>query len=224
MGIQCVNATLGIGDPQTVYLPMSNSMQGLPGDVFGLTTGGLALRLDDEGGQVITSGGGIYGIAQDSYASNSAGGVTTPAGPSGVASNVPANLAIGSYGQRVPPAAPIAGVARGQVRAFGVGAGNYFIQRHKQGTRVNDSLCGKKCDLVYNDTTNEWEVDTTATSVNDIVIAPANFQMPGWYDNGPNFANHGLWDSASYATDTYGAWIVFTVVPAFNAEANGLRY
>ncbi len=206
------------GVPDVGWSPVANSQTCLSGDVVGLTTGGLISRLDDEGGQVITSGGGIWGILVNDFTSNSAGAIQNPAAPSGVAANVPANLALGSYSQRIRPNQPISGVFRGMAEYWSSNPQNIFIQRHKQGTRVNASLCGKKCDLVYNDTTNEWEVDTTATSVNDIVIAAAEFQVPTYRDNTT------YWDSATFATDTYGAWIAFSVVPAFYAEALGLRY
>lgn len=216
MGIRLVALLGNTGAPQVGWSPVGASLTCLPGDVLGLTTGGLLNRLDDEGGQVITSGGGIWGISINSFRSDASGNIINPAVPTGVNPNVPADLALSSYSRRVYANEPIAGDYNGLAEFWKPDFDNVFIQRHKQGTRVNSSLIGKKCDLVYNDTTNEWEVDTTATSVNDIVIS--EIQFPLYKDN------ITIWDSATFATDTYGAWIAFHVVPAFNAETLGLRY
>ncbi len=216
MSIRLALVDGSVGEPAIGWSPVDDSLVCKAGDVMGLTTGGLLFRTDDEGGQVITSGGGIWGILVNDFTSDSDGNIINSAAPSGVNPGVPAQLALSSYDRRVRPNAPIAGVYRGLAEYWTPDSRNVFIQRHKAGTRVNDSLCGKKCDLVYNDTTNEWEVDTTATSVNDIVIYKTQFPM---YND-----NVQLFDSATFATDTYGAWIAFQIQPSFNAEALGLRY
>lgn len=215
MGIRLV-ATVDGQRPDVVWSPVGASLTVLSGDVQGLTTGGLLNRLDDEGGQVITTGGGIWGISVNDYSSDASGNLTNPAVPTGVNPNVTAQLALSSYNRRVYANQPIAGDYNGLAELWTSKFSNIFIQRMKQGIRVNGSLVGKKCDLVYNDTTNEWEVDTSATSVNDIVIS--NVQFPLYKDN------KSLWDSATFATDTFGAWVAFQIVPAFYAESLGLRY
>jgi hypothetical protein len=216
MGIRYVASIGNSGAPVVGWSPVGNSLSCLPGDVHGLTTGGFLNRLDDEGGQVITAGGGIWGIGINTWTSDASGNLTNPAVPTGVNPNVPAQLALSSYNRRTYANEPIAGVYRGLAEYWKPDFNNVFIQRMKQGIRVNSSLVGKKCDLVYNDTTNEWEPDTSATSVNDIVIS--EIQFPLYKDN------ISLWDSATFATDTYGAWVAFQIVRAFDAEANGLRY
>lgn len=217
--IGLVHATDSVGAPDVGWSPVGNSITSQGGDVYGLTTAGLVGRLNATGGgTIISSGGGILGIAANAFTSDSAGNIIAPSAPSGVSPGVPARLAMPSYSLRVPPAAPIAGVQRGQTQYYLASNANFFIQRHKAGTRVNDSLCGKLCDLVWNATTLEWEPDTTATSINDIVIAPADKQMPWYLDN------KTLWDSSTFATDALDAWIVFQIVPAFQSAAAGLRY
>lgn len=204
--------------PRSAWLPTGVSIIWKAGDVVGETTGGLAGLLNNHaGGTIIAAANGIAGIASDDNTSDSNGRWQSRALPTGVDPSVPAHLAIDSYGMRVTPAAPIAGVRKSQMKLWTV-TGNYFIQRHKQGTRVNDSLCGKLCDLTWNDTTLEWEVDTTSTSVNSIVVASADLQMVNYKDNTT------LWDSATFASDTYGAWVVFSIVPTQDALTRGLRY
>jgi hypothetical protein len=217
--IGLVNSISNLGAPDVGYSPVGVSITSKQGDVLGLTTGGLIGRLNATGGgTIIAVGGGIWGIGANDFTSDASGNITAQAAPTGVAGNVPARLALGSYGQRVAPASPISGVAYGQAQYYLPSSNNYFIQRHKKGTRVNDSLCGKKCDLTWNATTLEWEVDTTSTSLNEIVVALASFQLPWYLDN------KTLWDDTTFATDASGAWVVFQVVPAYNAEALGLRY
>lgn len=213
MGIRLVSVDGSLGDPDVGWSPVANSQTVLAGDVLGLTTGGLAERL---GSAAITSGGGIWGFSVNDFTSDGSGNLINPSAPSGVAPGVPAQLALASYDRRVATAPPIAGVQRGQAEYWTGNFRNIFIQRHKAGTRCNMSLVGKKCDLTWNSSTNEWEVDTTATSLNCIIIS--QFQFPLYKDN------KTLWDSATYATDTYAAWVAFQVTPAFYAQALGLRY
>lgn len=221
VAIEIINAQVGVGSPDTAWLPIGNSVTALAGDVIGETTAGLAGRLNSHGGgTAITAGGGVFGILQSAATSDANGRITTPATPTGVDPSVPAILAMPSYNNRVPPASPIAGVRRSQVLCYLASNGNYFIQRHKVGTRVNISLCGKLCDLTWNDTTGEWEVDTTSTSVNEIVVAPASLQLPYFRDN----FTRNYWDSATYASDTLAGWLVFQFAPGFDASKYGLRY
>lgn len=217
MAIDCINVLAGVGAPDVGWIPIGNSVTMLAGDVVGETTGGLAGKLTGSG-TAITAAGGIFGFAANGITSDSSGRVTTPSAPSGVDPGVPAILPLPSYSARVPPAAPIAGTRRSQVQCWLASGSNYFIQRHKAGTRVNDSLCGLKCDLTWNSTTSEWEVDSTVTTIGEIVIAPAGLQLVLWKDN------RTLWDSSTYATDTYNAWVVFQVLPTLNASKYGLRY
>ena len=220
--IQCINELIGMAAPVVSWNPFANSQAIITGDVEGLTTAGLLERL---GSGAISSGGGIWGFAANSDTTDGSGNIISPSIPSTINPGVPAVFAIPSYGRRVTPAAPIAGVQRGQGQSYLANNQNFFIQRHKAGTRVNDSLIGKLCNLTWNasaGTNGEWEVDTTSSSVSDIVIAP--WQLPGYQDNGPSVLSHGLWDSATYATDSLGAWVVFQVAPAFQASNLGLRY
>ena len=220
--ITCVNGLIGMGAPVVSWNPFANSQAILAGDVEGLTTGGLLERL---GSGAITTGGGIWGIAANADTTDGSGNIVSPSLPSGISPGVPPVFAIPSYGRRVVPAAPIAGVQRGQGQSYLACPQNFFIQRHKKGTRVNDSLIGKICNLTWNGSAGangEWEVDSTATNVGDIVIAP--WQLPYWYDNGPSALGKGLWDSATFATDNLGAWVVFQVSPSFQASNLGLRY
>lgn len=219
MGIRLANVVGNLGAPDVAYSPIGNSVTLKAGDLLGLTTAGLVGRLNNHSsGTVVSSAGGVWGISVDDVTSDGSGNIITPSAPTGVDPGVPAVLAIPSYGRRVTPAFPIAGVRRGQVRLYKATNRNFFIQRHKAGTRVNGSLSGLKCDLTWNDTTLEWEVDSTSTSVGSIVIAPANMQLPWYYDN------KTLYDSATYATDASGAWVVFQIAAAADAEDNGLRY
>ncbi len=218
--MKIINAQAGIGAPKVSWDPMGASLTFKTGSVLGLTTGGRLALLSGGGGQVITSDGGVWGVSVNNVVTDSAGRIIGPAAPAGIDPAVTPIFALPSYSMRVTPSSPIAGVRYGQGESWSPIETNFFIQRHKAGTRVNDSLCGKKCDLVWNATTTEWEVDSTATSVNDIVIAPSANQLPGYYDN----LTGNLWDSATFATDTYGAWVVFSFVPSFDAQLNGLRY
>lgn len=213
MSIRLVGVDGSIGEPAVGWSPVATTQTVLAGDVLGLTTGGLLERL---GSGAITSGGGIWGFALNDFKSDSNGDLTNPSTPSGVNGQVPAQLALSSYDRRVLATDAIAGDVNGQAEYWKSDFRNIFIQRHKLGTRVNSSLIGKKCDLTWNGTTSEWEVDTTATSLNCIVIS--QFQLPRFKDNTT------YWDSATYATDTLAAWVCFQVVPAFDAEQLGLRY
>lgn len=220
--IQCITGLVGVGLPVVAWNPFANSQAIITGDVEGLTTAGLLERL---GSAAITSGGGIWGFAANSDTTDANGNIISPTIPSTINPGVPAVFAIPSYGRRVTPAAPIAGVQRGQGQSYLACPQNFFIQRHKAGTRVNDSLIGKLCNLTWNGsagTNGEWEVDTTATNVSDIVVAP--WQLPNYQDNGNSVLGPGLWDSATFATDSLGAWVVFQVAPAWQASNLGLRY
>lgn len=213
MSIKLVAVDGSRGEPQVRWSPVGASQTVLSGDMFGLTTGGLLKRL---GSGDLTSGGGIWGFGVNDYISNSAGDITAPAIPTGVNPNVRPVLGMESYNRRVYANQPIAGDYNGLAQVWDGDPRNIFIQRHKVGTRVNASLIGKKCDLVWNATTLEWEVDTTATSVNCVVVSSIQFPLYR--------ANTTLWDSSTFATDAKGAWIAFQIVPAFDAGSLGLRY
>lgn len=219
MSIHLANVIGGVGAPDVAWLPTGVSIIWKAGDVVGETTGGLAGLLNNHaGGTPIAAVSGIFGIAVNDDTSDANGRWVSPSVATGIDPSVPAVLALPTYGRRVTPAPPIAGVRKSQMECWLASPNNYFIQRHKQGTRVNDSLAGKLCDLTWNDTTLEWEVDTTSTAVNSIVVAPAGLQLPLYRDNTT------LWDSATFATDTYGAWLVFQFVPTQDASKYGLRY
>ena len=216
MSIRLVAVDGSQGAPDIGWSPVADSLDCLVGDVMGLYTNGQMFRTDDEGGQVISSGGGVWGVLINNFTSDADGNIINSAAPANVSPTVPAQLALSSYNRRILPNDSISGVVRGMAQFWTPDFRNVFIQRQKQGTRINSSYCGKKCDLVYNDATNEWEVDVSATSVGDIIVS--QFQYPLYKDN------NSLWDSASFATDDFGAWVAFQFNPAFNAEQNGLRY
>lgn len=202
-----------LGAPRLDYRPAGNSMAALAGDIMGLTTGGLLSRRATAG--QITANGGVWGILVDDLTTDANGVASTPAAPSGVNPAVPAKLALTQRADSFSLAAAIAGVQRSQGRVYPALDGNVFIQRHKIGTRVNQSLIGKKCDFTWNTTTLEWEVDTTDTTVGMLTIV----EIPPFYAD-----NKTYYDSATYATDAKNAWVAFVIVPALQASLNGLRY
>lgn len=214
MAIRLYKSSYSLGAPHMDYLRAGNSMTVLAGDVIGVLSSspiGTASRR-----ATLTSGGGIWGIAASDLTTDSNGNVQSPAFSSTIDTAIQPILALPAYASRLSPAGTVAGTARrAQLDVYLADDSNIFIQRHKAGTRVNQSLVGIKCDLVYNAVTLEWEVDTGTTSSGMIVIE----EVPPFYAD-----NRTLYDSATFATDTYGAWLAFKVVPAWQGQPNGLRY
>lgn len=213
MSIRMYKSDQSLGIPVEDYESCANSMAALAGDVFGLTTGGLWSRRTS-----ITSGGGVWGINKNDVTTDANGFATTPAAPTGVNPATQAHLAITQYADRLfAGAQTISGVTRSLANVWLANNANTFIQRHKKGTRCNNSIVGKLCDLVWNSTTLEFEVDTTTTTLSCIVVVEV---PPTYADN----LTKGYYDSASFASDAYGPWCAFKFVPAFQAQGQGLRY
>lgn len=213
MAIRVYKADFSLGAPQDDYLMAGNSMAVLAGDLIGRNSSpaGTALRRT-----TITTGGGIYGFAADDITTDANGISSTPAAPSGVNPAFVAHFALNNYADRMFPSGAVAGAVRSLLRMALATSDNVFIQRHKAGVaRVNQSLVGLKCDLVYNSTTAEFEVDSTTTTLGCIEIV----EVPPMYND-----NRTLYDSATFATDALAAWCAFKVIASFQAQPNGLSY
>lgn len=219
----------GVGVPDVDYYPAGNGFAYKVGDVLGLMSGTSAQTDGSPAGTLrrlgaivggaaasfpIVLASGIIGIVGDDLTASAAGISTTPAAPTGVNPMVPAKLALPSRSDALSGSNAIAGVQRSQTKVWLATDQNYFIQRHKKATRVNQTLVGALCALTYNAVTLEFEVDSTAGSPSVVIV-----------DMAPTYGdNRTYYDSATFATDLFGAWVVFKFIPSVQASPLGLRY
>lgn len=233
MPIRVWTGEAGTAMPVLDYYPAGNSFTYKSGDLLGLLSGTSAQTDGSPAGTLrrfgATQGGaaasfpparanGMLGMVFNDLTANASGIGGTPAAPTGVNPAVPAVLAVPSF-DRVQSLSPaIAGVQRSMVTVVLANDTNFFVQRHKKGTRVNQSLVGATAALTYNATTLEFEVDTTGVTpgTNDYVVIT---DMCPFYND-----NRTWYDSSTFATDAYGAWVVFQFLPAVMAAKLGLRY
>jgi len=217
------------GEPAVVPMMAGNSFNYKYGDVVGIMSGtsvqadgspaGTARRLGASvgggaGSFPIILADGIYGIVRDDLSTDANGVVKTPAAPPGINPAVVPTPALPSRSAALPLMPAVAGAQRSALMVYLLNGATYFIQRHKKGTRVNSALNGKQAALTYNTVTNEFEVDTTAGSPSVVVEGMA----PTYNDNSKYY------DSATFAIDAVGAWVVFRVLGTVAAEPNGLTY
>lgn len=219
-----------MAEPDVDYRPLGNSFAYKSGDVVGIMSGtsgqtdaspaGTMRRLGAVvGGSAasfpIVLASGIWGVVWNDATADSSGNVVSQAAPTGVNPQVvPINAAGNSRSKLLSYAPAIAGVQRAELSIWLADQNNYFVQRHKKGTRVNISLVGKLAALTYNATTLEFEVDTTGSNPTVVVE-----DVPPMYGD-----NRTYYDSATFATDTVGGWVVFRFIPSVQAQPAGLSY
>lgn len=204
--------------PLVLPYPVPVSLSCKAGDVVGITgsTGALVRRLT---GVVINASGGVLGIMHDDCYTDSSGNLIAPTKVSTIATNVQADLAL-SGGPALLPTTTLAGVTTPQALVIVARPDDVFIQRARAtSARYHDGLAEDICDLVWNATTLEWEVDSSATSVNDIAIV----SVPKMYGN-TSTGNFKYRDSATYATDTYAPYVCFKFLEDFCAYQQNLAY
>lgn len=212
MPIKVFSVTGGIGVPSVQAYPCDASNSLPAGCLVGLDTGGQ-LRLLSSGGTALAANG-ILGIPVDDTYTNASSVPVAPSLPTGVAASVYPTLGVPNMSSVLSSVA-IAGTDTPQAMIIEATDDVLFVQRGKKGIRWNQSLVGKVCDLVWNSTTSEYEPDTGTTSLNCIVIR----DVPRWYGD-----NRTYYDSANYATDAVGAYVVFSVVDSFQQIRGLTRY
>lgn len=158
---------------------------------------------------------GIWGVVWNDARVDASGNLISPAVPTGKNPQVEPTLALPSYSSGLSLTPPIAGAQRPGLTMFLANQNNYFIQRHKQGTRVNVGLVGKQCALTYNATRLEFEVDSTAGNPTVVIE-----DVPQFFGGSPNT----FYDSSTFATDALGAFVVFRFLPSVQAQPGGLTY
>lgn len=230
MAIRFYKAMTGRGTPDVAYYPLGNSFAYLAGDVLGLLSGTSAQTDASPAGTVRRMGAsvggaaasfplvlasGALGIAKDFATASAAGISTTPAAPSGVNPMFQPKLALPSRSDTYSGSDPVAGVVRSQIAVFLATDNNVFIQRIKKGTRTTSALRGTKCNLTYNATSLEFEVDVAIVANPFVEIV----EVPPLYND-----NRTYYDSATFATDNFGGWVAFRFLPSVQQITAGTTY
>lgn len=228
MPIEWVRSVTDNNVPRMFYPGAGNSFTYLQGDVVGLMSGtsaqtdaspaGTARRFGANVGGAgasfpIVLASGVLGIVTAPVTSDASGNAITPTGPTGVLANVQPVLALNSMSNLAAPSIA-AGVQRNVVPVAVADQNSVFQQRHKKGTRINDGLLGKLAALTFNSTTKEFEVDTTAGSPCVVITRIEKLTHDNY-----------LWfDSSTFASDAFGAWVEFQFIDSVQALPNGLTY